>query len=101
MARSCANRRSGIAEATRIKSNNDCDILIASTIIEELNRCYDVLSTVSRAFQYDYPTIMKNVDDKSLACTELYQSSSVASIVVCIIGTYGAEGSSWRTSHLF
>ncbi len=83
MARSCANRRSGIAEATRIRSDNDCDILIASTIIEELNRCYDVLSTVSRAFQYDYPTIMKNADDKSLAC-KLYQLSSVASIVVCI-----------------
>ncbi len=32
MARSCANRRSGIAEATRIRSNNDCDILIARNV---------------------------------------------------------------------
>lgn len=32
MARSCANRRNGVAEATRIRSNKDCDILVSTDV---------------------------------------------------------------------
>lgn len=97
MARSCANSRSGIAEATRRRSNNDCDILIAldgrstPAIIEEL------IDVTMFLVQYE----LFNMNIPSNNHEECDVTDVLGVHVVIIKGSYGAPRTSSASLILF